>query len=165
MRNSLLSVILGVLSLLSAAGASAQGGPQLAAPLPAAVTSAKTIFISDAGNNSVVYVAFSEGMRDWGKYEIVASADAADLIVELSYFDSHRDRSWNGNTFLSTHSRAQKKDSKVIVTFYDSRTNEPLWSASEPQKRAKREKNREREAIQSVQHLIGDLKMREVAPE
>lgn len=170
MKNSLLSVMLGavllIFALLSPAGASAQSVRQPAAPLPDAVTSAKTIFVASQGGNSVAYDAFCEGMRDWGKYEIVASADEADLIVELSYVQPDKGATPSGeNALVSTQSREQRNDSKVMVTFYDSRTNEALWSASEPQKRAKREKNREREAIESVQHLVSDLKLGAAAAE
>lgn len=162
MRKPLFAVALGTLLLLSAAGTNAQSGIRPAVPLPIAITGAKTIFISNAGDSSVAYDAFCDGMKDWGRYEIVSSASEADLIVELSYREAEKGvTSPSGNAFVATRSTREKKvDAQVIVTIYDPRTNEPLWSVSDPQKRAKREKNREREAIQSVQHLITDLEAR-----
>jgi hypothetical protein len=163
MKNSLFSVTFGMLLLLSAAGAEAQGAGGLPAQMPSAVVNVQKIFIANSGNSPVTYHAFCEGMRDWGKYEIVASSDEADLIVELSYRDADKYApSWSvGNAFAATQpSREKKLDPQVIVTIYDSKRNEPLWSATDYQKRAKREKNRQKEAIRSVQHLIGDLETR-----
>jgi hypothetical protein len=168
MKSSMFSVTLGTLMLLSATGASAQGSSGLPAQLPAAVVSAKKIFIANSGNSPITYHAFCDGIRDWGKYEIVASSDGADLIVELSYREADKGTaSWSaGNAFASTEPRREKKlDPQVIVTIYDGKTNEPLWSATDYQKRAKREKNREKEAIRSVQHLISDLERGAGTPE
>ncbi|HTZ72700.1 MAG TPA: hypothetical protein VMB47_02170 [Candidatus Aquilonibacter sp.] len=160
MKNSLLVAMLGALLLLSAARVTAQTAEEYAAPLPAAVTSAKTIFIHNDGNTPVVYEAFCDAIRDWGKYRIVASADRADLIVTLSYREPDKGTaSWGGNSFVSTQPKREKSDAEVTLTIYDAGTNEPLWSASDPQKHAMREKNRDRQAIQSVQHLVSNLEL------
>lgn len=164
MRKPQFAATLGTLLLLSAVGASAQSGREVA-QLPIAVTSAKTIFISNAGDSPIAYDAFCDGMKDWGRYEITSSASKADLIVELSYRDAEKGvTSPSGNAFVATRPIREKKvDAQVVVTIYDPRTNELLWSVSDAQKHAKREKNREREAIQSVQHLITDLEARTAA--
>lgn len=166
MRCSLFSVTLGTLLLLSAVGASGQTGGGLPAPLPVAVTSAKTMFIYNNGSSSIAYEAFCDGIRNWGKYEIVTSPDEADLNVELRYRDADKSTAfWSGTTFAAMQPKREKTVAQIIVTIYDSKTNQPLWSGSDSQKRAKREKNRDREAVQSIQHLVNDLEMRAVTSE
>lgn len=160
MIKSLLLVTLGLL-LLPAAGVRAQSGGDFAAPLPVAISSAKTIFIYNDGSSSIAYDAFCDGIRNWGKYEIAASRDQADLVVELSYRDAGNGTvPWRGDAFAAMQPKHGKTVAQIIVTIYDSRTNETLWSASDPQKHAIREKNRDREVIQSVQHIVNDLEVR-----
>jgi len=163
MRNSLLLATLGTATLLFATGASAQNGANSAAALPAAVTSAKTIFIHNDGGSSIVYDAFCDAIRDWGKYTIVASPADADLTIDLSYSDAAKTDNtapaWTGNSFVATQPKREKADAEITLTIYDSRTSKALWSASDPQKHALREKNRDREAIESVQHLVSDLEL------
>jgi hypothetical protein len=164
MKNSLLLATLGTLLLLSAPGASAQSAEDFAAPPLASLTAAKTIFIHNDGAGSIVYDAFCDAIRDWGKYTIVSSPGDADLTVELSY--SAPDKadqgapSWGGNSFVAAQPKREKTGAEITLTLYDSRTSQALWSASDPQKHALREKNRDREAIQSVQHLVSDLELR-----
>lgn len=168
MKTLLFSATIGTLLLLSATQTGAQSRGELVAPLPTAMTSAKTVFISSNGNGSPAYEAFCDGMREWGRYEIVSSASEADLIIELSDRDTDKIApSWSGgNAFVATQPKHENKAThQVMLTIYDSKTNEILWSASDPQKRAKREKNRQREAIESVQHLISNLEMRTLAPQ
>jgi hypothetical protein len=57
-----------------------------AAPLPAAVTNAKTVFLVNGGGSSLAFDAFYAAMKDWGKYQIVGSPEAADLVITLNYW-------------------------------------------------------------------------------
>jgi len=62
------------------------------APIPAQIFTAKKIFISNGGSTidtfgipSLAYDEFYAGIKNWGKYELVASPADADLVYEVSF--------------------------------------------------------------------------------
>jgi hypothetical protein len=102
------------------------------APLPAVVTNAKKIFLSNGGGSNLAYDSFYSEMKQWGKYEIVGSPEEADLIVELAYrVERGGTRVWSStNTYDGTtqvHS-AQIVDPELTLTIFDAKTKNSLWS-------------------------------------
>src|SRR5437773_6448513 len=117
------------------------------APLPTVIATAGKIFLSNGGGSNLAYDAFYSKMKGWGKYEIVGSPEEADLIVELSYrVEDKGTRVWSStNTYNNTtqvHS-AQIIDPQLILTIYDAKTKNSLWSETDHRRLARREKNRE----------------------
>jgi hypothetical protein len=103
-------------------------------------------------------------MKAWGKFQIVGSPDDADLIVELSYDVVHEGtRVWSTtNTYNNTtqvHS-TQIIDPQLILTIYDARTKNSLWSTIDHRRLARLEKNREKEMINSAERLVEELRSR-----
>jgi hypothetical protein len=134
------------------------------APLPALIAAAKKIFLSNGGGSNLAYDAFYAGMKDWGRYEIVGSPDEAELIVELAYRVEHGGtRVWSTtNTYdnsTQVHS-SQIVDPQVVLTIYDAKTKNQLWAETDHRRLARREKNREKETVNSAQRLVEDLKAR-----
>jgi hypothetical protein len=134
------------------------------APLPAVVVNAKKVFFTNGGGSDLAYDAFYSEMKNWGKYEIVGSPDNADLIVELSYHVDHNGtRVWStNNTYNGTtqvHSR-ELIDPQLVLTIYDAKTKNSLWETIDHRRLARREKNREKETINSAQRLVDELKSR-----
>jgi hypothetical protein len=139
------------------------------APLPAVIVNAKKIFLSNGGGSNLAYDAFYSKMKEWGKYELVGSPDDADLIVELSYrVDNKGTRVWSStNTYNNTtqvHS-SQIVDPQLILVIYDAKTKNSLWSETDHRRLAKREKNREKETVNSAERLVDDLKTRVSVPQ
>jgi hypothetical protein len=139
------------------------------APLPAVVTNAKKIFLSNGGGSNLAYDSFYSEMKQWGKYEIVGSPEEADLIVELAYrLERGGTRVWSStNTYDGTtqvHS-AQIVDPQLTLTIFDAKTKNSLWSEVDHRRLARREKNREKEIINSADRLVGDLKARVSIPQ
>jgi len=135
-----------------------------AAPLPTAITNAHRVFLSNRGGSELAYDAFYSGMKSWGKFEIVGSPDDADLIVELAYrVEDHGTRVWSStNTYngaTQVHSR-EIVDPQLLLTIYDAKTKNSLWSTIDHRRLARREKNREKETINSAQRLLDELKSR-----
>ena len=134
------------------------------APLPAIIVNAKKIFLTNGGGSDLAYDTFYSEMRKWGKYQIVGSPDEADLIVELSYSVEHDGtRVWSAtNTYTKTTQvfSAQIVDQKLILTIYDAKSKAVLWSKIDHLKLARREKNREKETINSAERLVDKLKTR-----
>jgi len=134
------------------------------APLPAVIASAKKSFLSNGGGSNLAYDAFYASMKEWGKYEIVGAPDAADLIVELGYrVEQGGTRVWSTtNTYDgSTHVHsAQFVDPQVTLTIFDAKTKTQLWAETDHRRLARRQKNREKETVNSAQRLVQDLKTR-----
>jgi uncharacterized SAM-binding protein YcdF (DUF218 family) len=55
------------------------------APLPSPILEAKKVFLTNGGGSNLAYDAFYSAMKNWRKYEIVGSPDAADVVIELAY--------------------------------------------------------------------------------
>ena len=134
------------------------------APLPSAIISAHKAFLSNKGGSDLAYDAFYQSMKTWGKYEIVGSPDDADLIVELSYEVMHEGtRVWSTtntyNNATQVHSR-EIIDPQLILTIYDAKTKNSLWSTIDHRRLARLEKNREKEMINSAERLVEELRSR-----
>jgi hypothetical protein len=135
-----------------------------AAPLPAVVVNAQKIFLSNGGGSDLAYDAFYAEMKKWGKYQIVGSPEEADLIVELAYrVENMGTHVWSAtNTYTNTtqvYSR-QLVDPKLILTIYDAKSKNSLWSTVDHRRLARLEKNREKETINSAERLVEELRTR-----
>jgi hemin uptake protein HemP len=76
-------------------------------------------------------------------------------------------RLWNStNTYHITtqvHSK-QMIDSQLILTIFDAKMKNSLWSETDHRGFAKREKNQEKETVNSAQRLVEGLKTRVNVP-
>jgi hypothetical protein len=150
------------ISIYAVAGKSRKDIPP--APLPSVIVNAKKVFIPNGGGSDLGYDAFYAEMKKWGKYEIVGSPDDADLIVEIAYHVEHGGtRVWStNNTYNGTtqvHS-TQIIDPQLVLTIYDAKTKTSLWETIDHRRFARREKNREKETINSAERLVEELKTR-----
>jgi hypothetical protein len=139
------------------------------APLPASIVNAQTVFLSNGGGSDLAYDAFYSAIKTWGKYKIVGSPNDADLIVELAYRVVDRGtRVWSStNTYngdTQVHS-AEIVDPQLVLTIYDAKTKNSLWSTIDHRRLARREKNREKETINSAERLVEELKERARIPQ
>jgi hypothetical protein len=156
-----------LISAYAVAGKSRKDVPP--APLPSVVVNAKTVFLTNGGGSDLAYDAFYSEMKKWGKYEIVGSPDDADLIVEIAYHVEHGGtRVWStNNTYNGTtqvHS-TQIIDPQLVLTIYDAKTKNSLWETIDHRRLARREKNREKETINSAERLVEELKTRVNLPQ
>jgi hypothetical protein len=168
-RAALLILVVLSLSLFSAAK-NRKDVPL--APLPSPILEAKKVFLTNGGGSNLAYDALYSAMQKWGKYEIVGSPEAADVVIELAYrVEDHGTRVWSStNTYTGqtqVHSR-ELIDLQLILTIYDGKTRQSLWSTTDHRRLARREKNREKETINSAERLVEMLKGRvetaQVAP-
>jgi hypothetical protein len=145
------------------------------APLPAVITNAKRIFLSNGGGSNLAYDAFYAEIKQWGKCEIAGSPDEADLIIELAYqvdkrtgvasspiLKPNKDMTGIVQTGTNVHSY-EVDDPQVVLTIYDAKTKTSLWSDIEHRKLVTR-RNRDKEIIKTVQRLVADLKARTSPP-
>jgi len=156
-------VCLGLAALTCGIVATAQQTPPLAtAPVPPHLLSAKTVFISNAGADSGLfphpftgdpdraYNAFYAGVVSWGRYQLVASPDQADLVFELQLMapsgPSNADKSKGASDPLPM----------VRLVIYDRPTHYVLWALTESIAPADRQKTHDHNFDEAVANLVLD---------
>lgn len=134
------------------------------APLPAIIVNAQKVFLTNGGGSNLAYDAFYSEMKSWGKYQIVGSPDEADLIVELAYrVEDRGTRVWsstNSYTGATNVHSAEIVDPQLVLTIFDAKSKNSLWSTIDHRRLAHRQKNREKETINSAERLVDELKTR-----
>src|SRR3984957_4339372 len=120
------------------------------APMPPAILSAKTVFISKAAGYSFVplitadqpYNDFYAAMKDWGRYQLVGSPSDADLIIEI------RLECASGPCYEG-----------LEATILDPKTHAILWVCAESVQTAARIKTNAKNFEKSMAALVADLKV------
>lgn len=125
-------VTVAVLALVPVLGAEQFKGPA-AAPVPPQVAAAHSVFIANAGGESLdtvidqtvfnggpdrPYNEFYAAMQAWGRYQIASSPAAADLVFQIS---------WN----LSDTGLKLPVLGQLRLLVIDPKTNVTLWSFTE----------------------------------
>jgi hypothetical protein len=154
---------LGLFSLLLAVVATAQQPePVAVAPVPPQLLNAKTVFISNAGADSGLFPhpfsgdpdrAYNEFYADvvsWGRFQLVASPDQADLVFELQLMapsgPSNADKSKGASDPLPM----------VRLVIYDRPTHYVLWALTESIAPADRQKTHDHNFDEAVSNLVLD---------
>jgi hypothetical protein len=142
----------------------AQAGDTPPAPVPAAVFTARRIFISNAGADSGLfphpfsgtpdraYDEFYGFMQGWGRYEIVGAPADADLVFELRLLAP------NGPSNANKQKGASDPLPMFRLVIYDAKTRFVLWALTESIEEAYAQKTHDRNFDESLGLLIGDLK-------
>lgn len=134
------------------------------APLPEAIIGAKKVFLANGGGSGLAFDRFYADVKEWGRWELVGSPEGADLIVELAYrVDNGGTRVWsasNAETGTTQVFSAQILDPHCVLTIYDGKSKTSLWATVDHARLARREKNREKELINSADRLVDQLKAR-----
>jgi len=156
--------------LLSLSTASARDRKTIPpAPLPEQLINAKKVFLANGGGSDLAYDAFYSGMQKWGKYEIVGSPEAADIVIELGYkVVNGGTRVWsatNSYTGATQVGSVQIQDPQIVMTIFDTKTRLSLWSITDHTRLARLEKNREKEIINSAERIVETLKERLTSPQ
>jgi hypothetical protein len=129
-------------------------------PAPTAIRDAKRVFLTNSRASDAAYNAFYSALEDWGRYQIVGCREQADLIVELAYRVGH------GRAWLHDEDNAHPERLLTMtrLAIFDAKSDKLLWSAADSRDLALRVKNREKDAINSAQKLVEELKEAVRAP-
>jgi hypothetical protein len=153
-----------LLILATGTARAAQAGDPSPAPVPAAIFTAKRIFISNAGADSGLfphpfsgtpdraYNAFYGFMQGWGRYEIVAAPGDAELVFELRLLAP------NGPSNANKQKGASDPLPMFRLVIYDAKTRFVLWALTESIDEAYVQKTHDRNFDESLGTLVGDLK-------
>ena len=134
------------------------------APLPAAISDAKKVFVTNAGGNQLAFDEFYAQIKQWGRYQLVGSPREADIIFELRYFVedkgthvSSATNTYTGQTQVFSH---EIVDPQLALNIYSAGTKDLLWSVTDHRRLARLEKNREKETVNSADRLVEDFRAR-----
>jgi hypothetical protein len=134
------------------------------APLPEAIARAKTAFLTNGGGSDLAYDEFYAQMKKWGRFQVAPSPSEAEVIIQLKYFvENGGTKVWSStNTYTGqtqVHSR-QITEPQLEIDIYDAKTKDLLGSVEDRPRLAVREKNREKEMINSADRLAFELQQR-----
>ena len=146
-------------SALAAASCAAQTNKTPAAPVPAAIASARKIFISNAGDSCVVarklgqgpdvaYNEFYADMKAWGHYDLAASPEAADLVLAIRF----------ECPLFSTATNLDSYDPRFQLKIIDPKVNIVLWTITEHIEGAFRISTAEKNFAGGEAAIVTDLK-------
>ncbi|HKS82460.1 MAG TPA: hypothetical protein VJR23_13225 [Candidatus Acidoferrales bacterium] len=139
---------------LCAQQANSSQAESFVAPVPAEISTAKTIFISNLGADpggveilldaikdpDALYNRFYAAMKSWGHFQIVGRPEDADLVITLSLVDHP--------TFAP----------RMNLVIFDEKSHFPLWTLSEPLQTAARKATWQKNFSTCINTLIGDFK-------
>jgi hypothetical protein len=156
-----LAAVLAAASLATAQ----QPASSTAAPIPAAIAAAKTIFVSNAGADSGLfpepfsgdpnraYNQFYDYLKSSGKYELVGDPSQADLVLELQLTAP------NGPSRGSKQLGAADPVPMFRLTIYDRKTHYVLWAMTESIDVALLQKTHDRNFDQALKTLAYDFEI------
>lgn len=137
-----------------------------AAPVPAPITSAQKIFISNGGADAISQPAFKragqinepynsvyEAIKNWGHFQLLSTPDGADLVLEVRFTATMTDCGK-----LSTYAP------QLELTILDGKTHFALWVLTQPVNGAYRKATWEKNYSDGVSGLVNQLKTLVVQP-
>jgi hypothetical protein len=128
------------------------------APVPVQIGSAKKVFISNAGEESLfhqpkdvtysggpnrAYNEFYAAVKSWGRYEVVSAPADADLVFEIGFTEKYE-----GLIFVA----------QLKLIFIDPKTHVALWTIYKYVEPAGMTKNREKNYDLALTALLEDFK-------
>jgi hypothetical protein len=142
--------------------AAQQPSPFAAAPVPAQLMSAKTVFISNAGGDSGLFPhpftgdpdrAYNEFYVDvvsWGRYQIASTPGEADLVFELQLLAP------NGPSNADKSKGASDPLPMLRLVIFDRPTHYVLWALTESIAPAALQKTHDHNFDEAVANLVLD---------
>jgi hypothetical protein len=156
-----------MISWLAAIGLQAETKAVAAAPIPPQILAAKRVFIANAGGEQPwpsdeqfsggtdrAYNQFYAGVKAWGRYQLVATPDAADLLLEIQFLCP---AALGANEQAGDSLVGRRFDPHFRLVIREARTNSLLWTFSERAQWALTRGNRDKNFDQTLSLMISDL--------
>lgn len=131
-----------------------------AAPVPIAIPTAKRIFLGNAGVDGVSistfqragdrnqpYDLFYAALKNWGRYELVATPSDADLVFELSFAAP-----------LSAADKISSYAPHLRLEIFDAKSRFLLWAIVAPVEAAYRKATWDKNFSAGITSLVAELK-------
>jgi len=138
----------------------------LPAPLPTQIFTARKVFVSNAGDETLggysggpdrTYNQLYTAMKGWGRYELVATPVDAELVFEISFASRvlGKNISGGGGTPVSNKTF---RDAQLRLTILDLKTHVLLWTYIEHVQPALLQGNRDKNFDLAMAALVNDIK-------
>ncbi len=138
----------------------------LPAPLPAQIFTAKKVFVSNGGGDTLGYYsggpdrAYNElyaALKGWGRYELVAAPADAELVFEISFSVPIVGEvvSGGGGTLVSSKTVI---DPQFRLAIRDLKTHVLLWTLTGHVQNALLKGNRDKNFDQAMAALVNDIR-------
>jgi hypothetical protein len=131
-------------------------------PVTPRLTSAKTVLITRARGSQIPYDVISSTLDGWGRFTLADTADKADLVITVA--TSGGDNSvrvagssgpspFAGRPGRSSNNSVDLSNAEIVMTVYDARTKQVLWTATETAKSAMKQTARENNLVEAAEKL------------
>jgi hypothetical protein len=135
--------------------------PKAAAPIPAQITAAKKVFISNAGQDDLggfgepdrTYNQFYSAVKSSGLYQLVSIPADADLVFEISFGVQAV-----GTNVIKGDSVGTPYAPSFRLVIFDPKTHFPLWTFNQHVQWAILAGNRDKNFDQGIAELVTNLK-------
>lgn len=144
--------------------AAQKSNPAPSAPIPSLIVSARKVFVANEGGDESLfdpqytggpdrlYDEFYADMNAWGRYELVGSPEAADLVFEIRLTVIRPQRSTLGGDNNPAY------DSQFHLAIRDVKTNVIVWGLTEHAQTAILQGNRDKNFEQALAGIISELR-------
>jgi hypothetical protein len=168
MKRGILCMALAIASV-SVAGLRAQGQKELLpAPLPAQILTARKVFVSNAGGDTLgdysggpnrAYDQLYAAVKGWRRYELVAAPADAELVFEISFaIPLVGENVTGGGSGLTPVSSRPVKDPQFRLSIRDLKTHVLLWTFTEHVQSALLQGNRDKNFDLAMAALVNDIR-------
>lgn len=106
------------------------------APLPANLVAARTIYLINDSGDRKAYDTFHREPTEWGRFKVVTSRDAADVVAVLTSSATYAltigsaTAVTSGTTTMATGSAVSIPSTYLHLKIFEARTSEQVWSDS-----------------------------------
>ncbi len=149
-------------------GLSAQNRKEvLRAPLPAQIFTARKVFVSNAGGDTLGYYGggsdrayhqFYAALKDWRRYELVAAPGDTELAFEISFAMPTVGENVSGGNGITSVSSSPLKGPQFRLAIVDLKTHVLLWTFTEHVQPATLQMNRDKNFDQAIAALVNDVR-------
>ena len=158
-RTIALAAILMAPLLASGPARAQEANDPPAAPVPSLIYTAQKVFISNASGEQVMpagtpdlaYNEFYSGMKNWGRYTIVANPADADLIFQIRF------KYEIGATVVMGGSGSSGQDFSFQLIISEAKTRAVLWAFSENVKQSGNQKQGRGYFDSAMKALVADV--------
>ena len=153
-------VFCGVIAM-DAQQASAQARP-LPPNIAEKLTFGKSVYVKNEHGGNIPFDAITSDIQGWGRFVLLDSPEKADLIVEVTSYESgsvsagsHTDYATpDGKPQTSSGASKDLSGSTVTMKVFESKTRRELWSGTEKVKSAFKKKSGEDNLVAAAEKLF-----------
>lgn len=122
----------------------------------------KSMFVRNEHGSQIPYDVIDSDIQGWGRFTILNSSEKADLIAEVTSYESGAVTVGGNTDYLtpdgkprpSTQARKDLNAASVMLKVYDGRTRRELWSGTERVKSAFKKKSEEDNIVAAAEKLF-----------